>query len=154
MPQGKFWTLQLPKAGCRAKHTHCKKQHQQTIAKAYQSVVDTDNDCPDFAAAKGFRRLRHERPDFVQVVIPVGKRVFKGRYDPVITHMISSPFLRIFYNETTILHNARASKRNFAVRSLVDRYKILRYTYRSDRVADARGACNRGSPCGGSLFHT
>ena len=57
MPQGKFRTLQLPKAGCRAKHTHCKKQHQQAVSETYQCVMDADDNCPNLAAAKGFRRL-------------------------------------------------------------------------------------------------
>ena len=60
MPQGKFRPLQFTEAGCRAEYTHCKKQHQQTIAKAYQCVVDADNDCPDLAAAKALRRLRNK----------------------------------------------------------------------------------------------
>ena len=36
----------------------------------------------------------------------------------------------------------------------LDKRKENRYTNLSDWVAEARGVCNRGSPCGGSLFYS
>ena len=84
MPQGKLWTLQITKAGGRAEHAHGKEQHQQTVAKGFQAVVDADDGIPDLPAPECLRRGGDKAPDLRQLFIPCIEGRLQRANDPVI----------------------------------------------------------------------
>ena len=70
MTKGKLRALKIAEAGSGVKHTHSKKQHQQAIAKGFQTVVDSDDGIPKLAAAEGLRRGGDKTPYLCQLFVP------------------------------------------------------------------------------------
>ena len=60
VPQQMLRPLKVPKAGCTAKDTDGKEQHQQPVADGLHPAVDGHNGLPDGAALEGLGRFRQQ----------------------------------------------------------------------------------------------
>ena len=87
VPQQVLRPLKVPKAGCAAKDTDGKEQHQQPVTNGLHPAVDGHNRLPDRAAFESLRRFCQQRPHLRHFAVPSCKCVGQVFYDPVIIQM-------------------------------------------------------------------